>query len=341
MDITVIGIDIAKSVFHVVGMDKAGREQLRKRARRTELMEVVIQLPRVLLAMEACAGAHYWARKFRELGFTVRLIPPQYVRAYVKTNKNDFVDAAAICEAAQREHMRFVPVKSIEQQEIQHLHRVRELALRNQVALSNELRGVLMEYGIVLRRGKSPLREVPSLLEKHEGAISTLGAQLIHELLSEYWRLEERCAEYERRMKELCRAHPVCRRLATIPGVKHTIATAVIGTTADPHAFRNGRQFAAWLGIVPRQHSTGGTPRLLGISKRGDKYLRKLLIHGARSLLRCSARKTDPMSRWIEQLKQRKDWNKAAVAVANKNARIIWRIMTSDACFQAELGAAA
>jgi transposase len=337
--ISVLGIDIAKRVFHVVGMDERGQIVLRKRLSRNALMPFIATLPPVLIGMEACGGAHYWARRFREHGHEVKLMAPQFVKPYVKSNKNDMRDAEGIGEAVTRPTMRFVPVKDVDQQDIQALHRVRERLMGERTALVNEVHGLMNEYGIVIPKGVSKFRQaVVGTLESAKDKLTPLSQEMFWKLVEEFTALEEQLAYYQEKLDTLGTTHPECQRLMTIPGVGPLTATAIVAAVSDASAFKNGRQFAAWLGLVPRQHTTGGKERLLGISKRGDSYLRKLLIHGARATIRWVGLKTDRRSQWIRQLLARRGKNRTAVAVANKNARIIWALLTHHQDYQPATG---
>ena len=279
----------------------------------------------------------HWARKLHELGHQVKLIPAQHVVAFRRGPKNDRNDAEAITEAAGRPRMRTAPVKTLEQQDIQAIHRVRARLIHNRTALVNEVRGLLMEYGIVRPKGLASFRSwLRSDLLTAIEALSPMAQETFRALRDEFQALEGRIAAIELRINELFKTHPVCRRLATVPGVGPLVATALVGSVADPQRFKNGRQFAAFLGLVPRQHSTGGKPKLLGITKAGDTYLRTLLVHGARSVIFHAGKKEDRRSRWVKQLIERRGIQKANVALANKNARVLWRILTSpDATFDA------
>lgn len=328
---SVFGIDLAKRVFHIVGMDEAGHVVMRKRLTRDALMPFITQLPPVIIGMEACGGAHYWARRFREHGHTAKLIAPQFVKPYVKSNKNDPGDAEAICEAVTRPTMRFVPIKEVAQQDLQSLHRARERVVKARTALVNEIHGLGMEYGIVLPQGVAKFRHTfMAILDAERAKLTSMGLELFMQLYEEFCVLDKRLASYNAKIEAIATAHPVCQRLETIPGVGPLTATALIAAVSDVSAFKNGRQFAAWLGLVPRQHSTGGKARLLGISKRGDVYLRTLLVHGARATLRWVGLKTDRRSKWVRALMERRGKNKTAVALANKNARIAWVLLNSD-----------
>lgn len=328
MEITTVGIDLAKNVFQVHGMNAHGKTVLRKRLGRGELLTYFANLPPCLVAMEACGSSNYWARRLLSLGHDVRLISPQFVKPYVKTNKNDFNDAEAICEAATRPEMRFVPVKSIEQQDIQAVHRVRQLLVHQRTALVNQTRGLLREYGVFVTAGIRQFRQaVPGILEDAENELTDLTRRLIADLYSRVLELDRQVTGYDREITQVARQQPVCQRMEKVEGVGVLTATALLATVGDAKVFKNGRQMSAWLGLVPRQHSSGERNRLLGISKRGDTYVRSLLVHGARSvLLRCK-RKTDPKSRWLQRLIERRGFNRACVALANKNARTLWALM--------------
>ena len=336
---SVLGIDIAKRVFHVVGTDERGTIVWRKRLSRHDLIPFLAKLPPVLIGMEACGGAHYWARRFRAHGHEVKLMAPQFVKPYVKSNKNDSRDAEAIAEAVTRPTMRFVPTKEVDQQDIQALHRVRERLIGERTALVNEVHGLLHEYGIVIPKGVAKFRQaVIGKLESEKDKLTSLSQEMFWKLVDEFAGVETQLAYYQEKLEALATTHPECQRLMTIPGIGPLSATALVAAVSDASAFKNGRQFAAWLGLVPRQHSTGGKERLLGISKRGDSYIRKLLIHGARATLRWVGRKTDRRSPWIQQLSERRGPNRTAVAVANKNARIVWALLTSHQAYEPAKG---
>jgi transposase len=329
--VSVLGIDLAKQVFHAVAMDDTGTIAWRKRVARSGLMPLIAQLPSVVIGMEACGGAHYWARRFREHGHVVKLMAPQFVKPYVKSNKHDMADADASGEAVTRPTMRFVPIKELAQQDFQALHRVRERLVKARTALINEIRGLLSAYGIVLPQGVTKFRQgLLPVLEQERGKLTALGRAIFEQLSAEWRALEERLAYYNKQLESICQAHPVCQRLLTIPGIGPLTATALVAAVNDATHFKNGRQLAAWLGLVPRQHSTGGRPHLLGISTRGDGYLRQLLVHGARATLRWTKLKQDRRSQWVHALMARRGTNRAVVALANKNARIAWVLLTTD-----------
>ena len=334
-EIKVVGIDLAKSIFHLHGANSQGKVVVRKKLSRSKLTVFMANLPPCLVAMEACGGSHDWARKLMEMGHDVRLISPQFVKPYVKSNKNDVADAEAICEAVQRPGMRFVPIKSVEQQDVQCIHRARSMAVSHRTAQANQIRGLLLEYGLVVAKGIASLRKaVPEALEDADNALTPMFRELLCGLWEEMLRLDEHIVAYDLQIKHLSEQSDVCKRLMTIPGVGPMVATALAASVADGKAFKSGREMAAWLGLVPRQHSTGGKPRLLGISKRGDVYLRKLLIHGARSALRWADRKQDRRSQWASELATRRGQNIAAVALANKTVRTAWVLMTRNETYR-------
>lgn len=328
MKVTTIGIDVAKSVFQVHGVDAQGKVVLRRQLRRAQVAVFFSNIERCLIGLEACASSHYWARKLTALGHTVRLMAPQFVKAYRKNDKNDGNDAEAICEALQRPSMRFVPVKSPEQQAELAVHRIRQRLMGDRTALINQLRGLLAEFGLVLPQGANQVRgKLPALLEDAGDALPPLAVELFGDLYEELKQLEQRIAEHDRRVERLYRGNALARKLGELDGIGALTATAFTATLAHAAQFKNGRQCAAWLGLVPRQDSTGGKNKLLGITKRGDVYLRTLLVHGARSVMRHSAKKDDPKSRWVEQLRRRRGDNIAACALAAKHARILWALM--------------
>jgi transposase len=329
--ISILGVDIAKLVSQVVEMDDTRHVVLRKRIARGELLHFIAALPPALIGMEAWGSAHHWARHFREHGHDVRLMALQFVKAYVKSLKNDTRDAEAICEAVTRPTMRFVPVKQLEQQDIQALHRVRERLIKARTALVNEIRGLLSEYGIVLPQGTAKFRTaVVRQLEDEQAKLTPLSTEVFWQLYDEFLALEKRVAYDNEKLNAIGRAHPVCQRVQAIPGIGPLTATALVAAVPDATPFKNGRQFAAWLGLVPREHSTGGKPCLRGISKRADVYLRTLFVHGAWATLRWVALKHDPRSQWVRALVARPGNNRAAVDLANKNARIVWALLAHN-----------
>ncbi len=335
---TVLGIDLAKQSFQLHGVDEEGQVVLKKKLNRKQLNAFVANLPVCLIGLEACGGSHHWVRKFTEMGHTVRMMAPQFVKPYVKSNKNDAVDAEAICEAVQRPNMRFVPAKSIEQQDIQSLHRIRSQLVARRTAQANQIRGLLMEYGIIIPKGIKCIRKnLPDILEDGENVLTVIFREQLSALYDEMVHLDERVDALERSLKTICKQNEDCQRLLTIPGIGLMTATALIAAVGDISVFKSGRELAAWLGLVPRQHSTGGKPTLLGISKRGDSYIRTLLIHGGRSIVRCAHKHEDKRSQWVGEVEQRRGKNITAVAVANKNARIAWALLTKKEDYQAKM----
>lgn len=328
MDISVLGIDIAKNVYQLHGIDSRGKPLLKKKVRRGELLNFLTTINPTRVVMEACGGANYWSRAIERLGHEVNLISPQFVKPFVKTNKNDANDAQAICEAASRESMHYVSAKSIEQQDIQAIHRVRERIIKNRTALSNQIRGLLAEYGVVLPKGLSQIRgQLMSILEDGSNELSTRGRALFKELYDEFLIVDKQVLFYDKQLEELFSENPLCKRLSEIEGLGVISSTALVSSIGDPKVFKNGRQLSAWLGLTPKQHSSGGKTVLLGISKRGDCYLRKLLVHGARAVVYRARSKTDERSMWVNAIASRRGFNKACIAVANKNARIVWALL--------------
>lgn len=326
-EITTVGLDLAKSVFQLHGVDARGIVRLRRQCRRHQLLAVLAQLPTCVVAMEACASSHYWGRQIQQLGHTVVLIAPQYVKPFVRGDKSDRNDAQGICEAALRPDMPQVALKSEEQQALLSLHRMRELLEKQRKQLGNQLRGLLAEFGVVLPKGVSQLRA--GLAEAIERVPPLLRPSL-HEAARRLSQLEQASAEHTVHIEQFAQLSPLCRRLMRERGIGPITASAFVATIGSPAHYRNGRQLAASLGLVPRQHSTGGKPVLLGITKRGDRYLRMLLIHGARAVLRHVPGKHDPLSCWLQQLAQRRGVNKTTVALANKNARHLWAIWRTE-----------
>lgn len=334
MDITMLGIDIAKTVFQLHGVNKQGACALKKRLSRDKLAAFIANLPTCTIVMESCGGSNYWARVFQSYGHTVKLISPQYVKPFVKTNKNDANDAEAIVEAGGRPSMHFVPIKQEAQQDIQSIHRVRSRLMKNKVALINEMRGILLEYGFTISQGASKVKPALRLiLDKEDSALTLLMKELMEGLYEELLQVEAGIRKQDAVIKNICAQHKPCKRLLTIPGVGPLTATAIIASVGDPKVFRNGRHMSAWLGLVPRQHSSGNKQKLLGISKRGDRYLRMLLIHGARAALSRCKHLSHDYGKWIESLACKMSLNKAAVALANKNVRIIWSLLMNKEDF--------
>ena len=329
MNISVLGIDLAKNTFQLHGVNAQGKVMLKKSLSREKLAEFIANLPPCLIGMEACSSSNYWARKFKQYGHDVKLISPQFVKPYVKSNKNDANDAEAICEAVTRPHMRFVAAKTMEQQDIQALHRIRSGFIQRRTALVNQIRGLLGEYGIVIAKSIASVRKhLPTILEDATNELTDLTRELFSDLYQQLIELDKQIMMYNKKVEQLCENSDLCQRIKKIPGIGPLSATAIVAAVGDAKLFKNGRQMAAWLGLVPRQYSTGGRQVLLGISKRGDSYLRCLLIHGARAVVTCSKHKVNTLNNWLKKLVEKKGMNKACVALANKNARIIWALMS-------------
>ena len=337
-NVTRVGIDLAKKVFHLTATNDDGEVVERKRLRRAGLQSYLAQLPRgCAVAMEACGSAHHWGRLAVRHGHDALLMNPQFVAPYVKSNKNDVNDADGIAEASTRPSMRFVGLKSVEQQHVQQVHRARRMAVRNRTSQCNQLHGLLLEYGIEAPRGVGAMRRrLPEVLEDAENELPVEGRALLRELGEELRRLDERVRTFDDQIAGIAARMPACRRLMTVPGIGVLTATALVAAVGDPSKFRNGREMAAWLGLVPRQRSTGGRPTLLGISKRGDRYLRTLLIHGARSTMRFAAKRADRRNCWAAALEERRGRNVATVALANRNARTAWALLSRESSFDAD-----
>ena len=333
-----VGIDLAKKIFHITAVDESGAVVERKRLRRAGLQSYLTMLPQgCVVAMEACGSAHHWGRLASRLGHQVLLMSPHKAAAYMHRSKNDVNDADGIAEASSRPSMRFVGLKSIEQQHLQQLHRARQLAVKERTAHTNQLHGFLLEYGIESPKGIRALRRhLAEVLEDAENELPIEGRALLCDLGEELRRLDDRVAAFDAQIVAISRKAPACQRLASIPGIGPLTATALVAAVGDAKEFRNGRELGAWLGLVPRQHSTGGRTRLLGISKRGDRYIRCLLIHGARAALRTAGRHEDRRSRWALELERRRGHNIAAVALANKNARAAWAVLAKGSDFDRE-----
>jgi len=328
MNITTIGIDLAKTTFSLHGTDAQGKTVLKKTVSRGKLLEHFANLPPCVVGMEACSGAHHWARELRALGHDARIIAPRFVTPYRRKGKNDNNDAEAICEAVSRPAMHFVPVKSSEQQAILCLHRIRQQVVGERTALINQIRGLLSEFGLIMPKGRYAAQHgIPAILEDAENGLPSLARRLLHDVWQRIVQLNQQILAYDRELESLARQSESASKLMTIPGVGAITATALVASIADPKQFRNGRQLAAWLGLTPRQYSTGGKPRLGRITKQGDKYLRMLMIHGTRAVLAVLKDKQDRTSQWLRELIIRRGYKRAAVALAAKNARIVWAIL--------------
>jgi len=336
MKLQALGIDLAKNVFHLVGLDSSGQVVIRKRCSRRQVLAFTANVEVQVIGMEACSGAHFLGRALREQGHDVRLMPAQYVKPYVQTNKSDYIDAEAIAEAVQRPRMRFVPIKTEEQLDLQALHRVRERWVMRRTAVVNQIRSLLLERGLTLAKGRRHLEQaLPRILEDAElklsGSFRVLLAQLQQELEQLGARIEKMDAEIQREAHE----NEACQRLTAIPGVGPVTATALIGAIGNASTFRRGRDLSAWMGIVPGEYSTGGKQKLLGISKRGNKYLRRLFVQGARSVLQHREKQVPALSRWLAGLLGRTHQNVVIVALANKLVRMAWAVLCKNECYRA------
>ena len=337
MKITTIGIDLAKNLFQIHGVDERGKAVLRKQLKRKDVMKFFANLEPCLIGMEACGGAHYWARKLSEFGHTVRLIAPQFVKPYVKTNKNDRNDAEAICEAVGRPNMCFVPVKTAEQQAVLSVHRARQGFVKARTAQANQIRGLLAEFGIVIPKGIGHIaKRLPEILEDGENGLPGMMRQLVRELGEQLKVVDKQVEQMERQIKLWHRDSEPSRTLEAIAGIGPITASAYVATVGDAKNFKNARQVPAWLGMVPRHKGTGGKVKLGRISKRGDVYLRTLLIHGARAVIRQAERKPDQADEWLKKLLARRNKNVAAVALAAKNARIAWAMLAHERTYQSD-----
>ena len=327
-NVTTVGIDLAKNVFSLHGVDGRGHVVLRKTVSRSKLTALVAQLPPCLIGLEACSGAHEWARRFCALGHAVRLMAPKFVAPYRKGGKNDGNDAAAICEAVSRPSMLFVPIKSVEQQALLTLHRVRQGFIEERTATINRIRGLMAEFGAVLpQRAIEVRRGAAALLD----SLPHRAARALRDLLEHVRGLEAKALEYEREIAEHAKSDERARRIQALSGIGPVSASAIVATVQEAREFRSGRQFAAWLGLTPRQFSTGGKTRLGRITGKGDPYLRTLLIMGARSVMQTAPRRTDRLARWALAVRQRRGYHRACVAIAAKNARILWALLSKEA----------
>lgn len=333
-NIKVLGIDLAKNVFQLHGTDAKGKCVLRKRLSRAKLIEFVANLSPCTIGIEACGGSHYWGRYFKKNGHEVKMMSPQFVKPYVKSNKNDRNDSEAIAEACMRPTMRFVPVKTTDQQDILAIHKARELAIKGRTAQGNQIRGFLNEYGVTISQGVKKLKKLAEIIDDNKNQLTPLILNLLTDLHSLFKIYDAQVEKYNQQLEMLAKQNTVCQEVQKIAGVGPLIASAIVATVGDAKAFKNGREVSAWLGLVPKQHSSGEKVILGGISKRGDRYMRKLLIQGARTAVKVCDNKTDKLSCWVFKKKQRGGFNKAAVALANKNTRMIWAIMATGECYR-------
>jgi transposase len=333
MKLSRVGIDLAKNVYQLHGVDRFGKTVWKRRLKRHQWFKALLDKtePGCVIGMEACASAHHWGRQLQSRGYTVRLIPPQFVKPYVKSNKNDARDAEAICEAMSRPNMRFVTVKRVEQQDIQATHRIRAELMTQRTAKANQIRGLVAEYGLVAPKHLSSLRAaIPCWLEDAENGLTGDFRSLLHGVWNDLLTLDDRVEEMDKLIKQLAENHEACVRLQQLRGVGPLIATAMVATVGDARQYHKSRQMAAAIGITPRQHSSGDRDRMLGISKRGDVYLRTLMIHGARSAVAVAKHKDDRLSRWVTEIAKRRHPNVAAVALANKTARMAWAMLRNE-----------
>ncbi|MFH0266261.1 IS110 family RNA-guided transposase [Vibrio rumoiensis] len=338
MKITTAGLDIAKNKFHFYGVNQVGKKVKKRVLTRSEVLPFFSTLEPTLVVIESCGSASHWGRKLKELGHEVKLIAPQYVVPYRRKNKNDFNDAEAIAEAAQRSNMTFVPIKTIEQQDVQMLLRVRDRHIQSRTQLSNQIRGLLAEYGLIISSvGRAALRkELPEFLEDAENDLTSTSRALFSELYEELIQLESVIKEYDKKVEGMVKLNDICLRAQTVVGIGPITAAALYAAIGNGHNFSNGRHFSAWCGLVPKQHSTGGKSVLLGITKRGNPYLRTLLNHGARTVLKYCEMKDDKLSLWAQRLKKEKHYNQASIAVANKLARIVWAVISKNESYQVD-----
>ncbi|MDH3692475.1 MAG: IS110 family transposase [Gammaproteobacteria bacterium] len=333
MKLSRVGVDLAKNVYQLHGVDRSGKTMLKRRLKRHQWFKVLLDKtePDCVIGMEACAGAHHWGRQLQARGYTVKLIPPQFVKPYVKSNKSDAKDAEAICEAMSRPNMRFVTVKCVEQQDIQATHRIRAELMTQRTAKANQVRGLVAEYGLVAPKQLSSLRAaIPCWLEDAENGLTADFRALLQGVWNDLLGLDDRVCEMDKLIKRLAENNEDCVRLQQLRGIGPMTSTAMIASVGDARQYHKGRQMAAAIGITPKQHSSGDKHRLLGISKRGDVYLRTLMIHGARAVVARATHKDDRLSRWVTNIANQKHPNVAAVALANKTARMAWAMLRNE-----------
>ncbi len=338
MTIETLGVDIAKNVFQLHGVNRNGRVLLKRRVMRDQVLAAIAQIEPCTVVVEACTSAFYWQRQFEALGHRVKIISPQYVKPFVRRQKNDGNDAEAICTAARQPHIPLVPKKTVEQQDIQALHRARQRMVNHRTAVVSQIRGLLLDRGFAFAKSITRARRIiPEILSDLENELTPLAREAIAELYDLFRDLDRRIASFDKKINRVFRECEACQRLARIKGVGPKTATAVIAAVGDGSEFKNGRHLAAWIGLVPRQFSSGDKTVLMGISKRGNQHLRSLLVHGARAVVCAAPGKTDLGNQWVNQLRERRGFNRATVAVANKNARIIWAVLQKGEPYRAAL----
>lgn len=339
-EITILGIDLAKNTFQLIGVDKHHKVMMKRRCHREKLVEIVTNLPaRTTILMESCGTSNYWGRRFQEMGHAPKLISPQHVTPYVANHKNDYKDTEAIIEVGTRPRTKFVQIKTIEQQDIQSIHRVRERLVSNRICLSNQIRGLLLEYGIVIPKSFSNLTShmVELLSEKNNGVSETI-REILFDIYDEFRGLSERITQYDKKIEVISNEQESCKLLKTIPGIGPITATALYASMGNGSQFKNGREMAAQIGLVPKQHSSGDRQILLGITKKGNRDLKQLLIHGARAVVAKAGKKEDKRSRWINKLATKKHFNVVATALANRTARMAWAVLQTSQPYNGNFG---
>jgi len=330
-EITILGIDLAKNTFQLIGVDKHHKVVMKRRCQRDKLVEIVTKLPSCTILMESCGTSNYWGRRFQEMGHSPKLISPQHVTPYVANHKNDYKDTEAIIEVGTRPRTKFVQIKTIEQQDIQSIHRVRERLVSNRICLSNQIRGLLLEYGIVIAKGFSHLtNKLVELLNEGSDLISESIRELLVDIYDEFKLLSERISKYDKKIESISNEQEYCKLLKTLPGIGPITSTALYASMGNGSQFKNGREMAAQIGLVPKQHSSGDRQVLLGITKKGNRDLKQLLIHGARAVVATAGKKEDKRSHWINKLATKKHFNVVATALANRTARMAWAILQTS-----------
>jgi transposase len=337
-EITLLGIDLAKNTFQLIGVDKHHKVVLKRRCNREKLISITSNLPRCTIFIEACGTSNYWGREFSEMGHDAKLISPQHVTPYVANHKNDYKDTEAILEVGTRPRTKFVSIKTIEQQDIQSIHRVRERLISTRISLSNQIRGLLLEYGIVIPKGFSSLKsKLVDMLGEERALLTEQMMVVIDDIYEEFKELSKRIDKYDKKIELISNQNHSCQLLKTIPGIGPITATALYASMGNGSQFKNGREMAAHIGLVPKQHSSGDRQVLLGLTKKGNRDLKQLLIHGSRSVIIHAAKKKDKRSEWITELAMKKHTNVVAAAVANRTARIAWAVLQSSKPYNADL----